>query len=70
MLFNLDKSEQCAKVSAYIAFNKATYGQTDIKHDNDEHLAQCVLMHFYQLTEFCLFVLVMRFDTALQKWFC
>ena len=26
----------CDAFSAYVAFNKATNGQTDIKHDNDD----------------------------------
>ena len=29
------------KLSAYVAFNKATNGQTDVKHDNDENVAEC-----------------------------
>ena len=29
------------KFSAYIAFNKATNGQTDIKHKMGKHLAEC-----------------------------
>ena len=30
--------------SAYLAFNKATNGQTDIKQETDENLAQCQLI--------------------------
>ena len=28
------------RFSAYVAFNEATNGETDMKHDNDENLAQ------------------------------
>ena len=35
MLFNTDKTKQCATFPAYVAFNKATNGQTDIKHERE-----------------------------------
>ena len=31
-LFNSDKRKQCGHLGHYIAFNKATNGQTDVKH--------------------------------------
>ena len=34
-LFNIDKTKTMCKFSAYVAFNKATNGQTDIKHEKE-----------------------------------
>ena len=36
-----NKTKTMCKLSAYVAFNKATNGQTDVKHDNDENVAEC-----------------------------
>ena len=49
--------------SAYVAFNKATNGHTDIKHENEKkkNLAEC----HSQLKSF----LLLRKRSSLEKWF-
>ena len=35
-LFNIDRTKQFCEFSAYVAFNKAKNGQTDIKHEKEK----------------------------------
>ena len=57
-LFNMGKTKQC-KFPAYVAFNKATNGQTDINHDKAETLSSMSLsmdqaeMHYNDNNTIC-----------------
>ena len=39
--FQFGQDQTMCTFSAYVAFNKATHGQTDIKHGDDDNLAEC-----------------------------
>ena len=41
MLFNVDKTKHMCEFSTYIAFNKVTNGQTDIKHEKIKRVSEC-----------------------------
>ena len=60
----------CEVSAHHVAFNKTTNGQTDIKHDKDENLAECQYVNGSCWEGSALAVIVFYIDLSVRLSVC